>query len=40
MGDMADGLVDDLAPHFDKVESILKKYRAGILCDEPERATA
>jgi hypothetical protein len=39
-GDMADGLVDELAPHFDKVESILKKYRAGILCDEPERATA
>ena len=40
-GDMARDLADDLAPHFDKVESILKKYRDGMLyVEEPDAATA
>ena len=35
------GLDDDLAPHLDKIEAVLKKYRDGILYeDEPEEATA
>lgn len=40
-GTEARGLGDELAPHFDKVESILKKYRDGILyVEEPDAATA
>lgn len=36
-GNKTQGLNEALDSHFDKIESILKKYRAGIL---PEAATA
>ncbi len=40
-GNAAQGMGDELAPHFDKVESILKKYRDGMLyVEEPDAATA
>lgn len=39
-GNMARGLADELAPHIDGVEAVLKKYRDGILYVQPEEATA
>ena len=40
-GNLARGLADDLAPHLDGIEAVLKKYRDGIMYeDEPEAATA
>ncbi len=40
-GTSARGLEDELAPHLDGIEAVLKKYRDGMLYeDEPEAATA
>ena len=40
-GNEARGLGDELAPHLEGIEAVLKKYRDGILYeDEPEEATA
>ena len=39
-GTEARGLADDLAPHMDGIEAVLKKYRDGILYVQPEAATA
>ena len=38
-GNEAQGLGDELAPHIDGIETVLKKYRDGMLY-EPEAATA
>ena len=37
-GTEARGLDDDLAPHLDKIETVLKKYRDGILYVEAQDA--
>ena len=40
-GRPAGGIQDDLAPHLDGIEAVLKKYRDDILCHgQPEQATA
>lgn len=40
-GTAARGLEEELAPHLDGIEAVLKKYRDGMLYeDEPEAATA
>lgn len=40
-GNEAQGLSDELAPHLDGIEAVLKKYRDGILYEpETEAATA
>ena len=40
-GRPAGGIQDDLAPHLDGIEAVLKKYRDDILCrGQPEQATA
>ena len=40
-GTETQGLEDELAPHLDGIEAVLKKYRDGIMYeDEPEAATA
>ena len=40
-GNMARGMADELAPHFDGIEAVLKKYRDGIMYEDvPDAATA
>ena len=39
-GNMTKGLDDELAPHLDKIEAVLKKYRDGVLCSPFKSATA
>ena len=40
-GSLARGLEDDIAPHLDGIEAVLKKYRDGIMYEDvPEAATA